>query len=128
MTESSKNRKFLGSGWCFPPEFQKNTSSPGVKMVTEEDDIRESLNILLSTRPGERIMRPSYGCGLQLLVFEMISESLITEIKDVIERAILFFETRISIKNIDVDVKDAYEGQIMIQLIILFEKQTPEAT
>jgi len=83
------DQAFLGRGWSFPPEF--NRRSGKVNMVAEYEDIQESLRVLLTTVPGERIMNPAYGCGLKLLTFESISESTVTEIKDVIERSILFF-------------------------------------
>ena len=85
-------------------------------MVSQDEDIRESLEILLSTSPGERVMNPAYGCGLKLMIFENISESTITEITDVIERAILFFEPRITLDSIDVNTEDMYGGLIKIQL------------
>lgn len=85
-------------------------------MVSEEQDIHESLTILLSTRPGERVMQPAYGCGLQALVFENINESTLTEIRDVIERAILFYEPRINLEGIEVDTENVYAGRIDIQL------------
>ena len=50
------------------------------------------------------------------MVFESINESSITEIKDVIERAVLFFEPRISLESIDVDAENVYEGTLNIQL------------
>lgn len=93
-------KSFLGKGWGFPPEF--DTFTKEVKMVSEEEDIQESLRILLLTSPGERTMEPSYGCGLRSKVFENISEGTLTEIKDLIERAILFFEPRITLNRIDV--------------------------
>ena len=116
MTDSGMDKAFLGIGWSFPPEFHKHPVTPGVKMVTEEEDIRESLSILLSTTPGERIMQPAYGCGLNALIFEMLTESSITEIKDVIERAVLFFETRITLHSIDVNTEDSINGHLKIQL------------
>lgn len=116
MADTETDKAFLGIGWSFPPEFHKSSVTPGVKMVSEEEDIRESLNILLSTRPGERIMQPAYGCGLNALVFETINESVITEIRDVIERAVLFFESRITLESIDVNTEDAYHGKLNIQL------------
>jgi phage baseplate assembly protein W len=110
------DKAFLGIGWSFPPEFHKHADAFGVNMVAEEEDIRESLRILLSTRPGERVMQPSYGCGLQAMVFEIINESTITEIKDIIERAVLFFEPRITLEDIDVSTDDLLEGKLNIQL------------
>ena len=110
------DKAFLGIGWSFPPEFHKFADAFGVKMVEEEEDIKESLRILLSTRPGERVMQPSFGCGLRAKVFDTINESTITEIKDIIERAILFFEPRITLEDIDVATEDALEGRLNIQL------------
>ncbi len=112
--EMSIDKSFMGTGWGFPPEFNKKTRE--VKMVSEETDIRESLHILLSTSPGERIMLPSYGCGLKSKLFETINESAITEIKDLIERAILFFETRITLNSINVDTEKQYNGILKILL------------
>lgn len=116
MADTDTDKAFLGIGWSFPPEFHKHADMLGVKMVVEEDDIRESLKILLSTRPGERIMQPAYGCGLHAMVFETINESTITEIRDVIERAVLFFEPRITLESIDVNTDDVYDGKLKIQL------------
>lgn len=114
MTEVDK--KFLGSGWSFPPEFHRHGGTLGVKMVSEDEDIGESLEILLSTSPGERVMQPDYGCGLQAKIFDSINASSITEIKDLIERAVLFFEPRIALEEIDVDTEDAAEGKLWIRL------------
>ena len=110
------DKAFLGIGWSFPPEFHKFADAFGVKMVEEEEDIKESLRILLSTRPGERVMQPSFGCGLRTKVFDSINESTITEIKDIIERAVLFFEPRITLEDIDVGTEDALEGRLNIRL------------
>lgn len=116
MASAKNDKKFLGVGWSFPPEFHKYSDAVQINMVSEEDDIRDSLGILLSTRPGERIMQPAYGCHIQAMVFETISESTITEIKDMIERAVLFFEPRISLEGIDVSSDEVYDGKISIQL------------
>ena len=61
-------------------------------------------------------MQPAYGCRIHAMIFESINENTITEIKDAIERAILFFEPRISLNSIDVDTSDSYEGRLNIQL------------
>jgi phage baseplate assembly protein W len=109
-------KDFLGVGWSFPPEFHKYTDKIGVKMVAEEDDIDESLRILLSTLPGERTMQPTFGCGLHAMMFKSIKESTITELKDIIQRAVLFFEPRITLNSVDVDTGDSIEGKLKIQL------------
>ena len=108
------DQSFLGSGWGFPPEFNKTAKD--VRIVSEEDDIQESLNILLSTYPGERLMQPTYGCELKTMIFETVNESAITAIKDIIERAILFFEPRITIDDIEINTSHIGDGLLQILL------------
>jgi hypothetical protein len=112
--EQDYDKSFLGTGWSFPPEF--SLQGRGAQMVSAEDDIEQSLRILFNTEPGERIMLPSYGCGLRSRVFDLLSESTVTEIRDLVERAVLFFEPRITVNEIDVKVEDVYAGCLLINL------------
>lgn len=112
MSSEAGDKTFLGTGWAFPPRF----TSRGAVMVAAEQDIRESLLILLSTTPGERVMQPAYGCGLKIHVFDMINESSIAVIKDVVRKAILFFEPRVILDKIDVQDVDILHGKINIHL------------
>lgn len=110
-----KHKKtFLGVGWKFPPSFDKNTGS--IILVSEEEDIRESLFILLSTKPGERIMLPEYGCDLNKMVFESIDSTLITEIKNMVKNAILYFEPRIILEFIDIVPDPNIDGKLDINV------------
>jgi phage baseplate assembly protein W len=106
------DQSFLGTGWNFPPEF--NSTAKDVQTVSAEDDIQQSLHILFSTAPGERVLQPSYGCNLRSMVFENITESAMTAIKDIIERAILFFEPRIDLNFIDLDTVKIEQGILNI--------------
>jgi phage baseplate assembly protein W len=108
------DKSFLGTGWSFPPEF--NAASREVQRVSEDEDIQQSLFILFSTYPGERVMQPSYGCELRSMVFEIITESTETAIKDIIARAILFFEPRVDLNLIDLN-KDQIEQGILNILV-----------
>jgi uncharacterized protein len=109
-----EDKSFLGSGWAFPPEFDKTTNEN--KIVSAEEDINESLYILLSTTPGERVMRPAFGCGIKSLVFESITESIITVIKDLVTKAILFFEPRITLNSIEVNTELINQGTLLINI------------
>jgi len=104
------NTDFLGIGWSFPPEF--NNTEGKLAMTTDVD----SLMILLSTRPGERIMFPDYGCDLQEMLFKPLDLTLITQMKGIVERAILYHEPRINILSIEIDTQDEIEGEILIQI------------
>ena len=83
-------------------------------MVSEDPDIQESLTVLLSTRPLERLMHPTFGCSIHDMIFESINESTITEIKDRIQKAILFFEPRITVDNIFVETDEEKNGVLRI--------------
>ncbi|MRW89715.1 hypothetical protein GJ699_06945 [Duganella sp. FT80W] len=107
------DQSFLGTGWSFPPEFSRRGK---VHLVSADEDIHQSLRILLSTAPGERVMQPTFGCGLKLQVFQVINESTVTKLKDVIARAILFFEPRVKLDNITVDISMAHDGRLDFQL------------
>jgi len=61
-------------------------------------------------------MQPAYGCGLKMHVFDMINESSIAVIKDVVRKAILFFEPRVILDKIDVQDVDILHGKINIHL------------
>ncbi|MFN6944062.1 MAG: GPW/gp25 family protein [Cytophagaceae bacterium] len=95
------NKTFLGIGWKFPPTFEKESGS--VMLVSEEDDIRESLHILLSTKPGERVMLPEFGCNIQSMIFENLNNTLKNEMRGRIEHAVLYFEPRIILEEISVE-------------------------
>lgn len=113
----SQFNSFLGTGWSFPPSFDKE--SGGVKMVADEADINESLNILLSTSLGERVMQPKYGCNLTDYIFDSLSSSMIGFIKDRVENSILFYEPRIIAEKIEVTEDgsfDLLEGKFIISV------------
>jgi phage baseplate assembly protein W len=105
---------FLGTGWAFPPAFNLQTHS--VEMVSDEEDIKQSLFILFDTMKGERIMNTEYGSSLQTMVYEVISNTLLHFIIYRIERAILFFEPRIIVSNIDIDTSHEIEGILYISV------------
>lgn len=107
------DRNFLGTGWGFPPEFPRG--SGGVTMTSDEDDIRASLAILLSTRVGERVMQPKYGCNLERLLFEPLDSGLAAYMKDLIRTAILYFEPRIILEEVGLELQQT-EGRVDIQI------------
>ncbi len=104
---------FLGRGWSFPPTFKRGENS--VVMVDEEEDIRQSLMILLSTIKGERIMQPDYGANMEELLFEPLTVSLAKRISTRIEKSLLFFEPRIKTDDVNFAV-DKANGLVEIRI------------
>ncbi len=127
MQKNQNDNEFLGHGWSFPPRF--NTRNREIELVGYEQDIKESLYILLSTTPGERVMQPSFGCGIKKMVFETITESVVTKVRDAVEKAVLFFEPRITLQSVTVDVSDdisdessVYNGVLNINVSYVIRK------
>ncbi|MBD3628900.1 GPW/gp25 family protein [Cyclobacterium sp.] len=106
--------EFLGTGWSFPPAF--NDKSESVEMSSGVTDIQESLWILLSTRLGERVMQPKYGCQLDELQFSPLNRTTITYVSELIRTAILYHEPRIEVEKIDITEEEMVEGKVLIHL------------
>jgi phage baseplate assembly protein W len=119
MDEDKIYKSFLGTGWSFPPSF--SNTKKGVIMVSDEADIRQSLEILLSTSFGERIMHPDYGCDLNGYVFETLNASVKAYIRNIIERAILYHEPRIKVRTVSFQGNEDAEGilNILIEYTVI---------
>ena len=109
----AEENSFLGRGWTFPPTF--DIISNQVLMLDGEADIDSSLQILLSTALGERVMLPKYGCNMNDMLFETLDTTLKTEMKNRIEIAILFFEQRIDLEKLDL-TQDEMGGLILVSI------------
>jgi uncharacterized protein len=109
-----QQNNFLGRGWSFPPTFNRQLTE--VQMTEKVEDIEKSLQILLTTSLGERIMQPRYGCNMDDLVFESLDTGTKTIIIDRIQTAILFFEPRIEAKKIELNTQNELEGEILVEI------------
>lgn len=107
-------QSFLGTGWSFPPAFDKINHR--VRMVSDTEDIAESIRIILSTIPGERLMQPKFGCNLRKLVFEKIDTTLIARLNHLIYHALLDFEPRINFLEAEIIDRDELNGILQIQV------------
>jgi phage baseplate assembly protein W len=117
LTESSNFNSFLGTGWAFPPTFDPGLLT--VMTVSDDVDIEQSLNILLSTALGERVMQPQYGCDLQPYLFQPLNPHMIGFLKDRVRNAILYYETRIKLSSVVVtplDSPDLFQGRFTITI------------
>ncbi len=107
-------KSFLGTGWSFPPSFDPNQAS--VRMVSEEEDIVQSLKIILFTSYGERIMRPEFGSNLSGSVFQAIDSVVINTIADNVRQAIVQFEPRVTLNKVEISTDEIVEGRLNINL------------
>jgi phage baseplate assembly protein W len=107
-------KSFLGTGWHFPPMFDAQWET--AVMVSEEEDVMQSLRILLGTRPGERVMQPGFGCNLDIMLFEPITTTLVAFVKELIQTAVLYYEPRIELDSVNINTVEVHDGLILIEL------------
>jgi phage baseplate assembly protein W len=89
---------FLGTGWKFPLELDTNG---GIAMASDEASIRQSIWLILSTAPGERVMRPDFGCGIHDLVFAPNTAGTAGQIINEVREALTRWEPRIDVLAVD---------------------------
>ena len=104
---------FLGRGWAFPPTFVRSTAT--VEMLDEQANVERSLQIILATFPGERLMRPEFGCNLHAQVFESVDASFRTYVEDLVREAILRDEPRILLDDLTLDYNST-DGVLLISV------------
>jgi phage baseplate assembly protein W len=95
--------RFLGKGWNFPVE-------PGLTRSLDyaegPEKVAQSIRIIIDTEPGERIMRPSFGCGLRRYLMRPNTSATRALIHHDVEFGLAAFEPRIRVTDLAVDPGD----------------------
>ncbi len=104
---------FVGAGWAFPIRLDQNG---GIALVRRERELEEAMHIILSTYPGERPMRPEFGCKLRDYVFQSIDASMMSRLGHEVESALIRWEPRVDVAEVrisrDADRQNALEIDI----------------
>jgi len=111
---TGERKDFLGRGWAMPVELDPRTGH--VASVAFEDDIRQSILIILQTSPGERVMRPNFGCGIHELVFAALDSTAIQRIKSEVQDALRRCEARIEVLGVTIEETPSSEGKLVVEL------------
>jgi uncharacterized protein len=109
-----ENKEFLGRGWAYPVRFDAQTGSAAE--AAYDDDVRQSILIILETSPGERVMRPDFGCGIHDMVFTAIDSAALTRVKASVTDALTKFEARIELQDVRVDPFEAADGKLLVDI------------
>src|SRR6266700_6892808 len=117
-------KSFLGCGWKFPVRIDSTTGR--IAMSEMEQDIRESINIILGTAPLERLMRPEFGCGIHDLVFSSISTVTIGLFESSVREALTRWEARVELSKLEISTKEADKGKLAINLTCLVRDTNTE--
>jgi uncharacterized protein len=107
------NDSFVGAGWSFPLRTQANG---GVALVRGDKELEEAIWVILSTAPGERPMRPEFGCGLNRFVFAPANSATASSIVNEVRKALHRWEPRVVVEEVRVDFTNAHLGELHIYL------------
>jgi phage baseplate assembly protein W len=99
MQSGHGDREFLGQGLAFPLQINPRGE---IALASGERDIEQSIRIILGTRPGERKMRPQFGCRAQELIFEPHNAATVGLLREYVEEALGRWEPRIEVRNVEV--------------------------
>ena len=105
---------FLGKGFHFPPRVDPVTGR--FVMCSDEEDIRQSIYIILMTRTNERAMLPDFGSNLHDHVFGLPDAASIALLRDEVLSALVQWEPRIIEIEVDVDTADIISGRVVLDI------------
>ncbi len=113
MNNLTSESKFLGVGWGFPVEADANGQ---IALAQAEESIRQAIWMILSTAPGERLMRPDFGCGIHNLVFALNNAGTIGQVVSEVQRALTLWEPRIEVISVDAMPDAAQPNLLQIEI------------
>ena len=103
--------EILGSGLAFPLQVDARGA---LALAGGEDDIQQAIALILGTAPGEREMRPEFGCAVHDLVFDTVDAAMIGKLETAIRAALDRWEPRIEVDDLDFDLSGVDDGQLLI--------------
>jgi len=105
--------EILGAGVAFPLQVDSRGS---LALARDQTDVKQAIGLILSTAPGERTMRPEFGCGVHDYVFESLDASTAARMEDEIRSALDRWEPRIEVVDVIFDLASAATGLVSIEI------------
>jgi hypothetical protein len=106
-------RQFIGAGWAFPP---RTDATGSIALVRDEREVEESIRLILATSPGERPMRPEFGCALGDYVFAPADAGTAGQLAYEVRLALERWEPRIEVAEVAVRFDEADDGVLYIDI------------
>ncbi len=113
-----RGQEYLGRGLAFPLRID---ARGGLALVGGAEDIEQAIRIILSTRPGERVMRPDFGCRIHDLLFEPLTAGTEALIQQYVTEALILWEPRIKVRRVSVYVAPDMDGALLIEIAYLIK-------
>jgi phage baseplate assembly protein W len=113
MNDNIRDREFLGRGLAFPLQYDPRG---GIALASGENDIQQAIQIILLTAPGERVMRPEFGCRIHELVFASHNATTESLAALYVEEALRRWEPRIQVQDVTVSPDASQDGVLLVEI------------
>lgn len=117
-------KNVLGSGWRFPLATDERG---GIATAAYEQKIRESIQVIVGTAKGERMMRPDFGCAIHDFVFSVIDTSTLTMIKSAVREAVIRWEPRVELLEVEAAGEAVADGVLAVRILYRVRSTNTEA-
>jgi len=107
------SEEFIGAGWAFP---MRTDATGSIALVSHDREIEESIRLIVGTAPGERPMRPEYGCAIHDYVFATIDPDIAGRISSEVRSSLVRWEPRIEVQGVDVTVDPQEQTLVYIDI------------
>lgn len=103
----------VGKGWAFPPQIN---AQGGLALIERSTELDQAIQIILSTAPGQRLMRPTFGCRLHELVFMPNNVQTAAQARRYVEEALGMWEPRIAVREVEVHPHPEQDNALLIAI------------
>ena len=105
--------EIIGSGLAFPLQVDRRG---GIALARDETDIEQAIELILGTAPGERPMRPEFGCGVHDFVFDSIDATTVGKMELAIRDALDRWEPRVFVETVEFNLDEVADGRLIIDI------------
>jgi phage baseplate assembly protein W len=121
VSDNIRDREYIGQGLAFPLQYDPRG---GIALAGGERDIEQAIRIILETVPGERVMRPEFGCRIHDLIFAPYDATTQGLMIRFVEQALERWEPRVAVREVNVSVPASQDGPYQdgaVQIEIRYE-------
>jgi len=105
---------FVGRGWAFPPKLSDRER---MSLVQDDQEIRQAIYIIINTYPGERVMRPGFGCEIHSLIFAPANDQTAALAERYVKDALGQWEPRIIVQDVRATPGGSQNGELLIEIV-----------
>ncbi len=106
-------KEIIGRGWSFPPGIGQQG---GLVLTNDRNELDQSITIILNTSPGQRVMRPTFGCRLHELVFAPNNNYTAIQAQRFVEEALGMWEPRINVMKVNAHPDSKDGSRLLIEI------------